>query len=207
MEKSYIVAAQGMRAGEQVESFRAGVPQLLLDSLGGSTDAGMIAAKTAWRGNCLPLHMIPTGTLVHNVGLKKGGKAQLCRSAGTFAMVIGTQRHDEAEKEKEGVVGNGEEGEKRGKKDLYVEVRLMSGEVRRIHRDACATIGTASNSNYNRRQLGKAGRSRWLGIRPTVRGVAMNASDHPHGGGRGKSKGNVQPVSIWGQLVSSIVLS
>ena len=203
-----------MRAGEQVESFRAGIPQLLLDTLGGSTDAGMVAAKTAWRGNCLPLHMIPTGTLVHNVGLKKGGKAQLCRSAGTFAMVIGTQKQDEGEREMEGVVdggGRAEEGEKqperRGKKDLYVEVRLKSGEVRRIHRDACATVGTASNSNYNRRQLGKAGRSRWLGIRPTVRGVAMNASDHPHGGGRGKSKGNVQPVSIWGQLVSFITLS
>lgn len=215
-EKSYIVAAQGMRAGEQVESFRAGIPQLLLDALGESTDAGMIAAKTAWRGNCLPLHMIPTGTLVHNVGLKRGGKAQLCRSAGTFAMVLGTQQQQqqgEAEREKEGVVvaaaaagggeGRGGEGEqKRGKKDLYVQVRLKSGEVRRIHRDACATVGTASNSNYNRRQLGKAGRSRWLGIRPTVRGLAMNASDHPHGGGRGKSKGNVHPVSIWGQLVS-----
>ncbi|KAL8859481.1 MAG: hypothetical protein Q9178_004159 [Gyalolechia marmorata] len=202
-EKSYIVAAQGMRAGEQVESFREGIPQQLLDALGGSTDAGMIAAKTAWRGNCLPLHMIPTGTLVHNVGLRKGGKAQLCRSAGTFAMVIGN-KEDDAGKGKEGVSGaeeeDGERQEKGGKKDLYVQVRLKSGEVRRIHKDACATIGTASNSNYNRRQLGKAGRSRWLGIRPTVRGVAMNASDHPHGGGRGKSKGNVQPVSIWGQL-------
>lgn len=203
-----------MRAGEQVESFRAGIPQLLLDTLGGSTDAGMVAAKTAWRGNCLPLHMIPTGTLVHNVGLKKGGKAQLCRSAGTFAMVIGTQKQDEGEREMEGVVDGGDraeagekQSERRGKKDLYVEVRLKSGEVRRIHRDACATVGTASNSNYNRRQLGKAGRSRWLGIRPTVRGVAMNASDHPHGGGRGKSKGNVQPVSIWGQLVSFITPS
>ncbi len=195
-----------MRAGEQVESFREGIPQQLLDALGGSTDAGMIAAKTAWRGNCLPLHMIPTGTLVHNVGLRKGGKAQLCRSAGTFAMVIGN-KEDDAGTEKEGVSGaeneDGERQEKWGKKDLYVQVRLKSGEVRRIHKDACATIGTASNSNYNRRQLGKAGRSRWLGIRPTVRGVAMNASDHPHGGGRGKSKGNVQPVSIWGQLVSS----
>ncbi|KAL8911952.1 MAG: hypothetical protein Q9172_007574 [Xanthocarpia lactea] len=202
-EKSYIVAAQGMRAGEQVESFREGIPQQLLDALGGSTDAGMIAAKTAWRGNCLPLHMIPTGTLVHNVGLRKGGKAQLCRSAGTFAMVIGNKDGD-AGMDKEGVSGaekeDGERQEKWGKKDLYVHVRLKSGEVRRIHKDACATIGTASNSNYNRRQLGKAGRSRWLGIRPTVRGVAMNASDHPHGGGRGKSKGNVQPVSIWGQL-------
>ncbi|KAL8825978.1 MAG: hypothetical protein Q9170_007588, partial [Blastenia crenularia] len=87
---------------------------------------------------------------------------------------------------------------KKEKDEMYVAVRLKSGEVRKIHREACATIGTASNSNNNRRQLGKAGRSRWLGIRPTVRGVAMNASDHPHGGGRGKSKGNVQPVSIWG---------
>lgn len=226
-EKSYIVAAQGMRAGESVESFRSGVlPEQLLESLGGSRDAGMVAAKTAWRGNCLPLHMIPTGTLVYNVGLRKGGKAQLCRSAGTFAMVIGRPGDVERKKlngagggEEEVVVEeDGDEGEegggdkerkgKGGKKDeLYVAVRLKSGEVRRIHRDACATIGTASNSNYNRRQLGKAGRSRWLGIRPTVRGVAMNASDHPHGGGRGKSKGNVQPVSIWGKLVNLFFIS
>ncbi|KAL8689572.1 MAG: hypothetical protein Q9218_004790 [Villophora microphyllina] len=194
--KSYVIAAQGMRAGEQIESFRAGLPEKLVESLGGdlgTADAGMIAAKTAWRGNCLPLHMIPTGTLVFNVGLKKGGKAQLCRSAGTFAMVIGSAS-ERLKKVKEG-----SEAED-ARDDLYVEVRLKSGEVRRIHRDACATIGTASNSNYNRRQLGKAGRSRHLGIRPTVRGVAMNASDHPHGGGRGKSKGNVQPVSIWGVL-------
>ncbi|KAL8725942.1 MAG: hypothetical protein Q9181_006230 [Wetmoreana brouardii] len=154
--------------------------------------------------------MIPTGTLVFNVGLRKGGKAQLCRSAGTFAMVIGTpgereqsssggQNELRADGGGEGSAKEEAEG-KRKKDDLFVEVRLKSGEVRRIHRDACATIGTASNSNYNRRQLGKAGRSRWLGIRPTVRGVAMNASDHPHGGGRGKSKGNVQPVSIWGVL-------
>lgn len=186
--KSYIVAPQGMRAGEQIESYRKGIPQALLDSLGGATDAGMIAAKTAWRGNCLPLHMIPTGTIVYNVGLRKGGRAQLCRSAGTFAMVV--NKND----------GN-------PKTAMYVDVRLKSGEVRRIHKDACATIGIASNLNYNRRQLGKAGRSRWLGIRPTVRGLAMNAADHPHGGGRGKSKGNVQPVSPWGQLVSLRSLS
>lgn len=221
-EKSYIVAAQGMRAGETVESFLQGVPELLLQSLGGSRDAGMIAAKTAWRGNCLPLHMIPTGTLVFCVGLRKGGKAQLCRSAGTFAMVIG--RPGDVERKKVGEngpledIGAGgtekteelvvekEAGKKLDKEDMYVAVRLKSGEVRKIHREACATIGTASNTNYNRRQLGKAGRSRWLGIRPSVRGVAMNASDHPHGGGRGKSKGNVQPVSIWGQLVSKSAL-
>ena len=179
---SYIVAPQGMRAGEEVESFRQGIPEGLMRELGGIYDAGMIAAKTAFRGNCMPLRMIPPGTVIYNVGLRKGGKAQLCRSAGTFATVI-----------------NKNEGD--SKKSLYVEVKLKSGEVRRIHRDCCATIGTASNVNFNRRQLGKAGRKRWLGIRPTVRGVAMNASDHPHGGGRGKSKGNVHPVSIWGQLV------
>ena len=179
---SYIVAPQGMRAGEVVESFRQGVPQELLDSLGGSTDAGMIASKTAWRGNCLPLHMIPSGTIVYCVGLYNGKGAQLCRSAGTFGMVVNKNDEDI-------------------KKRLYVDVRLKSGEVRMIHRNACATVGIASNSNHFRRQLGKAGRSRWLGIRPTVRGVAMNANEHPHGGGRGKSKGNVISQSIWGTLV------
>ncbi|KAL8755641.1 MAG: hypothetical protein Q9184_004734, partial [Pyrenodesmia sp. 2 TL-2023] len=146
-EKSYIVAAQGMRAGESVESFRSGVlPEQLLESLGGSRDAGMVAAKTAWRGNCLPLHMIPTGTLVYNVGLRKGGKAQLCRSAGTFAMVIGMPGDVErkklngaGEEEEELVVEDGEgkeegEGDKerngtgRKKDELYVAVRLKSGE-------------------------------------------------------------------------------
>lgn len=229
-KKSYIIAAQGMRAGEVVESFRQGIPRQLIESLGGSDDAGMVAAKTAWRGNCLPLRMVPTGTLVFNVGLRKGGKAQLCRSAGTFAMVLGSPGDVERQKGRGKGVDDGEEevdkegrdgeeegggqgmkdksknGNGKGKDDVFVAVRLKSGEVRRIHQDACATIGTASNSNYNRRQLGKAGRSRWLGIRPTVRGVAMNACDHPHGGGRGKSKGNVQPVSIWGQLVRNAFL-
>ena len=180
---SYIIAPQGMRAGEEVESFRQGVPQHLIREIGGTSDAGMIAAKIAFRGNCMPLHMIPPGTIIHNVGLRKGHGAQLCRSAGTFATVVSRNEGD-------------------SKYALYVDIKLKSGEVRRIHRDACATIGTVSNVNYNRRQLGKAGRSRWLGIRPTVRGVAMNAVDHPHGGGRGKSKGNVHSVSIWGQLVS-----
>ena len=180
---SYIIAPQGMRAGEEVESFRQGLPEDLLRELGGTSDAGMIAAKTAFRGNCLPLHLIPPGTIVYNVGLRRGKGAQLCRSAGTYATVISKNDGD-------------------SKRAIYVDVKLKSGEVRRIHRDCCATIGTASNVHFNRRQLGKAGRKRWLGIRPTVRGVAMNASDHPHGGGRGKSKGNVHPVSIWGQLVS-----
>ena len=180
---SYIIAPQGMRVGEFVESYRKGIPQKLLDELGGSADAGIIAARTAWRGNCLPLHMIPTGTIIYNIGLYQGKGAQLCRAAGTHAVILGkTDKTDEMSR--------------------FINVRLQSGEVRRIHRDACATVGVSSNLGHNQAQLGKAGRSRWLGIRPTVRGVAMNACDHPHGGGRGKSKGNRQTVSIWGQLVS-----
>ena len=180
---SYIIAPQGMRAGEEVESFRSGIPEHLIRELGGRPDAGLLAAKTCFRGNCLPLHMIPQGTVVFNIGLYKGKGAQLCRSAGTYGTVLSPP-------------------EGKPKRAHYVEVKLKSGEVRRIHEECCATIGVASNVNFNRRSLGKAGRKRWLGIRPTVRGVAMNAVDHPHGGGRGKSKGNVHPVSIWGQLVS-----
>ena len=181
--KSYIVASEGMRAGDIVQSYRKGIPKELIKAIGGSMDKGMIAAKTAWRGNCLPLRLIPQGTLVYNIGLKNWGKAQLCRSAGTYGQIVAT----------------GDEEKMRA--SPYVQVRLQSGEIRNISKHACATIGIASNSNHNRQQLGKAGRSRWLGIRPTVRGVAMNAMDHPHGGGRGKSKGNVHPVSPWGQLV------
>lgn len=181
-EYSYIIAAQGMRAGEVVESFRRGISQEILRELGDSADAGMIASKTAWRGNCLPLHMIPTGTIIYNIGLYPGKGAQLCRAGGTYGVVV--NKNDETEKSAR-----------------YVNVKLQSGEVRRISRDACATVGISSNKDHNRAQLGKAGRSRWLGIRPTVRGVAMNACDHPHGGGRGKSKGNVHPVSIWGTPV------
>ena len=185
--KSYILACEGMRAEDVVQSYRAGVPDELVRSLGGVKDAAMIAAKTAWRGNCLPLHMIPLGTMVYNVGLRPGKGGQLCRGAGTYATVLGGSELTNP------------------KWKGYVSVKLQSGEVRRIPKDACATIGVSSNGNHNRRQLGKAGRSRWLGIRPTVRGVAMNASDHPHGGGRGKSKGNVHPVSIWGRTPASSI--
>ncbi|KAH8808259.1 translation protein SH3-like domain-containing protein [Xylogone sp. PMI_703] len=179
-KKSYIIAAEGMRAGDVVQSYRAGIPKDLLDSMGGVVDPGVLAAKTAWRGNCLPLHMIPIGTLIYNVGSSKNRGAVFCRSAGTYAIVV----------------SKGDETKLGG--DRYVTVRLQSGEVRNVSKDACATIGIASNPHYQHRQLGKAGRSRWLNIRPTVRGLAMNAADHPHGGGRGKSKGNVNPVSPWG---------
>ncbi|KAF2173181.1 hypothetical protein M409DRAFT_17126 [Zasmidium cellare ATCC 36951] len=178
-KKSYIIASEGMRAGDTVESFRSGIPAELLKSMGGVVDPGMLAAKTAFRGNCLPMKMVPLGTQVYCVGSNPKKGAVFCRSAGTYATVISKE-----ETSKNRVVD--------------VTVRLQSGEVRKVGADACATIGVASNPHHHFRQLGKAGRSRWLNIRPTVRGVAMNAVDHPHGGGRGKSKGNVHPVSIWG---------
>ena len=181
-QKSYIIAAEGMRAGDAVESYRSGIPKELIKSMGGTVDPGMLAAKTAFRGNCLPMHMVPLGTQVYCVGSAPQRGAVFCRSAGTYATVVA---RDET-----------------GSKVKDVTVRLQSGEVRKVSKDACATIGVASNPHWQFRQLGKAGRSRWLNIRPTVRGVAMNASDHPHGGGRGKSKGNVHPVSVWGVPVS-----
>ena len=184
--KSYILASEGMRAGDIIQSYRKGIPDSLIRSIGGTRDPAMIAAKTAWPGNCLPLHMIPPGTSVFNVGLRPHRGGQVCRSAGTSAMVMGNS------------------GLMNPKWGNFINVRLQTGEVRRIHKEACATIGTASNGDHNRRQLGKAGRSRWLGIRPTVRGVAMNAFKHPHGGGRGKSKGNRHPVSIYGRTLVSL---
>ena len=181
-KKSYIIAAEGMRAGDAVESYRSGIPKELIQSMGGTVDPGMLAAKTAFRGNCLPMHMVPLGTQIYCVGSHPDRGAVFCRSAGTYATVMAR--------------------EEVGKKIKDVTIRLQSGEVRKVSKDACATIGVASNPHWQFRQLGKAGRSRWLNIRPTVRGVAMNAADHPHGGGRGKSKGNVHPVSPWGQPVS-----
>lgn len=180
--KSYIIAAEGMRAGETVESFRSGIPRELLASMGGVVDPGMLAAKTAFRGNCLPMKMVPLGTSVYCVGSTTNKGAVFCRSAGTHATVIAKNEF--------------------GGKVRDVTVRLQSGEIRRVSAEACGTIGTASNPFWHFRQLGKAGRSRHLNIRPTVRGLAMNAADHAHGGGRGKSKGNVHPVSIWGTPVS-----
>jgi len=185
-KKSYIVAAEGMRAGDVVQSYRAGIPQDLLDSMGGVVDPGILAAKTAWRGNCLPMHMIPAGTTVFNVGSRPKGGAVFCRSAGTYATIVSKEEETREDGTK---VMTGQ----------FVIVRLQSGEIRKVSKDACATIGIASNMMHQYRQLGKAGRSRLLNIRPTVRGLAMNAFEHPHGGGRGKSKGNVHPVSPWGR--------
>ncbi|KAI0391619.1 ribosomal protein L2 [Xylariaceae sp. FL0594] len=189
-KKSYIVASEGLRAGDVVQSYRAGIPQDLLESMGGVVDPGVLAAQTAHRGNCLPLHLVPVGMPVFNVGSHPKGGAVFCRSAGTYAVVESKEEEESADGSKV-VTGK------------YVTVRLQSGEVRRVSKDACATIGVASNPYHQFRQLGKAGRSRLLNIRPTVRGVAMNKVDHPHGGGRGKSKGNRHPTSPWGRPTKS----
>jgi large subunit ribosomal protein L2 len=124
-------------------------------------------------GNCLALRNIPVGTQVHCIELKIGKGAQIARSAGATAQLVAR------------------EGD-------YATVRLRSGEMRKIHADCRATIGTVSNSEHSLRKLGKAGAKRWRGVRPTVRGVAMNPVDHPHGGGEGRTSGGRHPVSPWG---------
>lgn len=129
-----------------------------------------VAIKT---GNCLPLGNIPVGTTVHAVELKPGKGAQLARSAGTSVQLIAR------------------EGE-------YAFIRLRSGEQRRVLLTCRATIGEVCNSEHNLRKLGKAGAKRWRGIRPTVRGVAMNPVDHPHGGGEGRTSAGRHPVDPWG---------
>ena len=125
-------------------------------------------------GNCLLLRYIPSGTLIHNIELFKGKGGQIVRSAGASAQIM-------------------------AKENNFAHVRLPSGEVRLISLDCHATIGQLSNIEHEAISIGKAGRSRWRGIRPTVRGLAMNPVDHPHGGGEGKSgQGNPHPVSPWG---------
>ncbi len=125
-------------------------------------------------GNALPLRNIPVGTLVHNIELKPGRGGQLVRAAGAAAQVM-------------------------AKEGDYAHIRLPSGEVRLIHLDCKATVGQVGNVDHENITIGKAGRSRWLGIRPTVRGVVMNAADHPHGGGEGKSPIGRHPVTPWGK--------
>ena len=125
-------------------------------------------------GNALPLHKIPEGTMVHNLELMPGRGAKLVRSAGASAQVM-------------------------AKEGDYVQLRMPSGEIRQVERECYASMGQVGNLNHENVVLGNAGRSRHLGIRPVVRGTAMNAVDHPHGGGRGRSKGNNQPRSPWNQ--------
>jgi len=126
-------------------------------------------------GNSLPLKSIPVGTIVHNVEMKPGKGGQIARAAGSYVQIL-------------------------GKDTGYVQLRLRSGEVRLIQSECFATIGAVSNSDHQNEVIGKAGRQRWLGVRPTVRGVAMNPVDHPHGGGEGKTSGGRHPCSPWGKL-------
>jgi large subunit ribosomal protein L2 len=136
----------------------------------------VIASETAdiRAGNHLPLTSIPLGTAIHNIEIKRGKGGQLIRSAGSAGQLM-------------------------AKEGPYVQIRLPSGEVRKVNRECWATIGQVGNIEYENIVIGKAGRTRWRGIRPTVRGVAQNPVDHPHGGGEGRAgQGNPHPVSPWG---------
>jgi len=153
-EKRYILAPSGLGVGDTIKS---------------GSDAEVKL------GNALPLKLIPSGTLIHNIGLRKEAGGQLVRSAGTAAQLMA------------------KEGE-------YALVRLPSSEVRRIRSDCLATIGQVGNIDHQSIKLGKAGRKRWLGWRPTVRGSAMSPRDHPHGGGEGRSPiGMPGPKTPWGK--------
>jgi large subunit ribosomal protein L2 len=124
-------------------------------------------------GNTLPLRNIPVGSVIHCIEMKPGKGAQIARSAGTSAQLV-------------------------AREGQYATLRLRSGEMRKILSECRATLGEVSNSEHSLRKLGKAGASRWRGVRPTVRGVAMNPVDHPHGGGEGRTSGGRHPVSPWG---------
>ena len=124
-------------------------------------------------GNTMPIRNVPVGSVIHCVELKPGKGAQIARSAGTSAQLV-------------------------AREGAYATLRLRSGEMRKVLVECRATLGEVSNSEHSLRQLGKAGATRWRGVRPTVRGVAMNPVDHPHGGGEGRTSGGRHPVSPWG---------
>lgn len=125
-------------------------------------------------GNAMPMQNIPVGTIVHNVEMKPGKGGQIARSAGTYVQIV-------------------------GKDQGYAQLRLSSGEIRLVRAECMATVGAVSNPDQKNIKLGKAGRKRWLGKRPSVRGVAMNPIDHPHGGGEGRTSGGRHPVTPWGK--------
>ncbi len=152
-EQSYIIAPQRLQVGDAVVS-------------GNTADIKP--------GNAMPMGNMPVGTIIHNVEMKAGKGAQIARSAGTYAQLI-------------------------GKDQGYAQLRLSSGELRMVRGECMATVGAVSNPDQQNIKLGKAGRSRWIGRRPSVRGVAMNPVDHPHGGGEGRTSGGRHPVSPWGK--------
>jgi large subunit ribosomal protein L2 len=122
----------------------------------------------------MPLASVPVGTIVHNVELKPGAGGKIARAAGTYTQLVGRDAG-------------------------YALLRLSSGEQRMVRQECMATVGAVSNPDNQNTNIGKAGRKRWLGIRPTVRGVAMNPVDHPHGGGEGRTSGGRHPVTPWGK--------
>ncbi|MBU0937290.1 MAG: 50S ribosomal protein L2 [Spirochaetes bacterium] len=152
-EKRYIIAPKGLQVGQKIVSGAEAAPEI---------------------GNALPLENIPVGFTVHNVELTLGKGAQMARSAGAGALIVGV------------------DGD-------YVTLKLPSNELRLVFKKCMATIGIVGNEEHMNERYGKAGRVRWLGKRPRVRGVAMNPVDHPHGGGEGRGKGYRQPVTPWGQ--------
>jgi large subunit ribosomal protein L2 len=125
-------------------------------------------------GNAMPLAAIPVGTIIHNIELKVGAGGKMARSAGTFAQLV-------------------------GKDQGYAQIKLTSGELRVVRAECMATIGAVSNADHQNEQIGKAGRSRWMGRMPHNRGVVMNPVDHPHGGGEGRTSGGRHPVTPWGK--------
>ena len=151
-EKAYILAPQRLQAGDKV-----------------------IADEKAdiKPGNAMPLKGMPVGTIIHNIEMKPGKGGQMCRSAGTYAQLVGRDQG-------------------------YAQVKLASGELRKIRQECIASVGAVSNPDHMNTNMGKAGRKRWMGVRPTVRGVVMNPVDHPHGGGEGRTSGGRHPVSFSG---------
>lgn len=151
-EKAYIVAPQRLQVGDKV----------------------VAGAKVDIKpGNAMPMKAMPVGTIIHNIEMKPGKGAQMCRSAGTYGQLVGRDQG-------------------------YAQVKLTSGELRIVQQECMATVGAVSNPDHMNTNDGKAGRSRWKGRRPSVRGVVMNPVDHPHGGGEGKSSGGRHPVSPTG---------
>ncbi len=150
--KTYIVAPQRLQVGDKI-----------------------IAGKKVdvKPGNAMPLKNMPVGTIIHNIEMKPGKGAQMVRSAGTYAQLVGRDQG-------------------------YAQIKLASGELRIVRGECMAVVGAVSNPDHMNTNMGKAGRNRWKGRRPTVRGVVMNPVDHPHGGGEGKSSGGRHPVTPWG---------
>jgi large subunit ribosomal protein L2 len=151
--KNYVIAPQRLKEGDKIIS-------------GERVDVKI--------GNAMMLKNMPVGTIVHNIEMKVGKGAQLARSAGTYAQVVGRDAG-------------------------YAQIKLASGELRLIPGNCLATVGAVSNPDHMNQSLGKAGRNRWKGRKPVVRGVAMNPIDHPHGGGEGRTSGGRHPVTPWGK--------